>query len=96
VHAIEAASPLPAPPNPAIFTHRVLLQFRATAYSPGAPGELYEPPAALSASDRAQQSEKNSQKAFQTLREAARAPHSRTVIELRIEGSSAEVEPQHQ
>ena len=96
VHAIEAASPLPAPPSAAVFTHHVLLAFRATAYSPGAPAGLYEPPGALPASYEAQQDEKRSRKAFQMLREAARAPHSHRVIELRIEGSSAEVEPQQQ
>lgn len=96
VHAIEAASPLPAPPSAAVFTRHVLLEFRAIAYSPGAPSELYEPPAAEPASYRAQQSEKDSQKAFQMLREVTRAPHSHRVFELRIEGSSAEVEPQQQ
>ena len=96
VHAIEAASPLPAPPSAAVFTRRVLLEFRATAYSPGAPAGLYEPPGALPASYEAEQDEKRSRKAFQMLREAARAPHSHRVIELRIEGSSAEVEPQQQ
>lgn len=96
VHAIEAASPLPAPPSAAVFTHHVLLEFRATAYSPGAPSELYEPPRALPVNYEAQQNEKRSQKAFQMLRDAARAPYSHKVIELRIEGSSAEVEPQQQ
>jgi hypothetical protein len=41
VHAIQAASPLPAPPDPAVFVHHVLLGFRATAYVPGASLELY-------------------------------------------------------
>jgi hypothetical protein len=96
VHAIEAASPLPAPPSAEVFTHRVLLEFRATAYSPGAPSELYEPPGALPANYEAQQNERRSQEAFQALREAARASHPHRVIELRIEGSSTEVEPQQQ
>lgn len=94
VHAIEAASPLPAPPSATVFTQRLLLEFRATAYSPGAPSALYEPPGALPASYKLEQDEKRSQKAFQMLREAARAPHSHRVVELRIEGSRAEVEPQ--
>ena len=46
VHAIEAASPLPAPPNPAVFAHHVLLTLRAIPYSPGASVQLYEPPSA--------------------------------------------------
>ena len=94
VHAIEAASPLPAPPTAAVFTHRLLLEFRATAYSPGAPSALYEPPGALPASYEREQDKKRSEKAFQTLREAARAPRSHRVVELRIEGSRTEVEPQ--
>lgn len=94
VHAIEAASPLPAPPDAAVFARRLLLEFRATAWSPGAPSALYEPPGAVPASYQLEQAEVRSQEAFQTLREAARAPHSHRVVELRIEGSSAEVEPQ--
>lgn len=95
VHAIEAASPLPAPPAPAVFTRHVLLQFRAMAYSPGAEAGLYEPPDAAAADAMAQESDLQSERAFQTLREAATAAHSRRVIELRIEGSKAEVELEH-
>jgi hypothetical protein len=50
VHAIEAASPLPAPPTPAVFAHHVLIAFRATAYTSGADAELYEPPTIVPAS----------------------------------------------
>lgn len=96
VHAIEAASPLPAPPDPAVFAQHVLLAFRAAAYSTGAPAQLYEQPSALPADDVAAQPEASSQNAFRVLREAAQAPHSQQIIELRIEGSSIKVEPEHQ
>lgn len=92
VHAIEAASPLPAPPNPAIFTRHVLLEFRAMGYSAGVPAELYEP-AVQVADARQQLSGQQSQNAFEELRRAAKAPPSHRVIELRIEGSKAEVGP---
>jgi hypothetical protein len=94
VHAIEVASPLPAPPNPAVFAPHILLEFRAMAYSPGAQAELYEPPnlPAMSANSGAGQTQ--SQNAFHALRDAARAPDARKVVELRIEGSKAEVEPE--
>lgn len=92
VHAIEAASPLPAPPDPAVFARHVLLEFRAMDYSPGMPAGLYEaidsPTAAARRGTNAQ-----SQDAFQTLRQAATAPHSHRALELRIEGSKVEVEP---
>jgi hypothetical protein len=91
VEAIEAASPLPAPANPAVFSRHLLLEFRAMAYSRGAEDGLYEPAAA----DGARDGRARSQNAFQALREAARA-HSQKIINLRIEGSKAEVEPEHQ
>jgi TonB C terminal len=96
VHAIEAASPLPAPPNPAVFAPHIVLAFRAIAYSPGVPAQLYEPPTALPADHQPARRETLSQNAFQALRESVRAPHSHKVVELRIEGSRVEVEPQHQ
>lgn len=43
VRAIEDASPLSAPANPAVFTPHVVLEFRATAYTPHAPAGLFEP-----------------------------------------------------
>lgn len=96
VHAIEAASPLPAPPAAAVFTRHVLLQFRAMAFSPGAQAELYEPPAAATADTRTEADALQSESAFEALREAASARHSPKVVELRIEGSRVEVGPEHQ
>lgn len=96
VHAIEAASPLPAPPNPAVFARHVLLQFRAMAYSDGADAQLYESPPAVTGS-RAEPGDSGPQSPnpFQALRQAAKGPHSARAIELRIEGSKTEVEPEH-
>lgn len=103
VQAVEAASPLPAPPNQALFTRHVLLQFRAMAYSAGAQAELYEPPAVQLANarqeeggQRQEEGGQQSQNAIEALREGARAPHSHRIIELRIEGSKVEVWPEHQ
>lgn len=96
VHAIEAASPLPAPPDPAVFVRHVLLEFRAMAYSPGADAQLYEPPGVRGPDSEPGEDELQSQNVFQALRETAKEAHSGKVIELRIEGSKAEVEPEHQ
>lgn len=96
VHAIEAASPLPAPPDPAVFVRHVLLNFRAMAYSPGADAGLYEPPGVPGPRAKADGDGPRSQSAFQALREAASAANSRKVIQLRIEGSKVEVGPEHQ
>ncbi len=43
VRAIELASPLPAPPDPAVFAPIVHMSFEALAYRPGAPAGEYEP-----------------------------------------------------
>jgi hypothetical protein len=95
VHAIEAASPLPAPSDPAVFVHHVLLAFRAVAYSPGEPAELYEPARAVPANYEQNGRDASSLKAFQALREATRAQKPR-VLKLQIEGSKVEVEPDRQ
>lgn len=91
VHAIEAASPLPAPPDPAVFAHRVVLHFRALAYTPGHPADEYEPVRRDLAADEGTAS------ALAQLR-ALRSPSGlaeRTgAIELRIRGSQVEVKRQ--
>lgn len=43
VRAIERASPLPAPPDDAVFSPSILMSFRAYPYAPGSEQELYEP-----------------------------------------------------
>jgi len=95
VHAIEAASPLPAPSDEAVFVHHVLLAFRAMAYAPGEPAELYEPAHAARASGDPRVNVNHSQNAFQALREATRAPKPK-VLKLQIEGSKVDVEPDRQ
>ena len=46
VRAIDDASPLSAPPNPAVFSHHLILVFRSMGYTHGAPSGEFEPPAA--------------------------------------------------
>jgi TonB-like protein len=43
VQAIQAASPLPAPPDPAVFKRTLALHFQSPAYSSSEAQELYEP-----------------------------------------------------
>jgi TonB C terminal len=94
VHAIEAASPLPAPPNPAVFVHHVVITFRAMPYSAGASAALYEPPGEVTADDAPEERDAQSRHALQALGEAVRAPSAKSVT-LRIEGSKVDVEPEH-
>lgn len=94
VRAIEAASPLPAPPNPAVFAHHVLLTFRALPYSASAPAVLYEPPRPVAPDDGSVGRDAQSRHALQALREAAGAPSAKSVT-LRIEGSRIDVQPEH-
>jgi hypothetical protein len=42
-HAIESASPLPAPPDPEVFSRVVVLDFTALPFSPGAASTGFEP-----------------------------------------------------
>jgi len=44
VNAIERASPLPAPPDPAVFTDALRLSFRSEGFIPGENEEGFEPP----------------------------------------------------
>lgn len=73
VHAIEAASPLPAPPNPAVFAHHILLTFRAMPYSPGTSAQFYEPSRSVAADDAPEKRNAQSRHALQALGEDARA-----------------------
>jgi hypothetical protein len=43
VNAIQRASPLPAPPTPAVFTNALTLRFEARQYVPGGSAQDYEP-----------------------------------------------------
>jgi hypothetical protein len=43
VHAIESASPLPAPADPSVFAHALHVRFEAAPFGPESPPEEYEP-----------------------------------------------------
>lgn len=43
VHAVKAASPLPAPPNPAVFAETFQMSFHAVSYQQGGSEEGFEP-----------------------------------------------------
>lgn len=55
VNAVKAASPLPAPPNPEVFTESFQMNFASVTYREGADEQGFEPvqPALLAASSRA-------------------------------------------
>jgi hypothetical protein len=42
VTAILSASPLPAPPDPAVFTHSLTMTFEGQSYVAGGPTDSYE------------------------------------------------------
>lgn len=89
VRAIDNASPLSAPPNPAVYTPHVELVFRSTPYTPEAPpGEFAPPPpprvALAAANARALES-------IRTLRFAALASSKNSVIDLRIKGTQVKI-----
>ena len=93
VRGIEAASPLPAPPNPAVFAKRVVLHFRAVAYAPGQPADTYESMRpALNVDDQVP----SALAQLRLLRRPAKSRVGRRVIELRIDGSHVEVGPQRE
>lgn len=91
VHAIEAASPLPAPPDPAVFTHRVVLHFRALAYAPGHSADDYEP---VRRDLTADEETASNFAQLRALRNPSGPPERMRAIELRIEGSRVEVKRQ--
>ena len=91
VRGIEEASPIPAPPDPAVFAGRVVLHFEAVAYVRGRPAQNFEPMLPVLAADN----EATSAVALiRSLRQPTKGPHALSVIELRIRGSRIEVEPQ--
>ncbi len=85
VQAIESASPLPAPPDPAVFAPIVHMSFRASAYSRGAPEWEYEPkPLAQLAQTAAR--DDGAQSALERLHEALQKSSPNDVINLTITG----------
>jgi hypothetical protein len=53
VHAIQSASPLPAPPDPRVFNRRITMQFASEGYVPGGNGEGFEPQSLTVMNDKA-------------------------------------------
>jgi TonB C terminal len=51
VKAIDAASPLPAPPDPAVFTSLITMAFSAEPYSQNSTADEYEPGTILAATN---------------------------------------------
>ena len=89
VHAIETASPLPAPPDPGVFARVIRLNFRSDAYRPGVQPEQYEPE--FMAARAADSSGRDTQRALQQLRDALQNPGSKGgVIDLRIQGNATQ------
>lgn len=91
VHAIEAASPLPAPPDPGVFAHRLVLHFRALAYAPGQPADGYEP---LRRDPNTNEQTASALAQLRSLRNPSHPPGGTGAIELRIQGSRVEVKRQ--
>lgn len=53
VHAIQSASPLPAPPDPRVFNRRITMQFASEGYVSGGNGEGFEPQSLTVMNDKA-------------------------------------------
>lgn len=87
VQAIESASPLPAPPDPAVFAATVHMSFQAQAYTPGAPASEYEP-ARLAEAGLAAPPAQRTQQALKLFRDALQKAHSNEVIKLTITGGA--------
>lgn len=49
VHAIQSASPLPAPPDADVYVDRVIVDLQSAAFTPGDSGEGFEPEARATA-----------------------------------------------
>lgn len=86
VRAIESASPLPAPPDPAVFAPIVQMSFQATAYRPGAPEWKYEPQRLAQLAEAAAPDE-SAQSALDRLQDALQKARPNEVIKLTITGS---------
>src|SRR5579862_2045853 len=86
VHAIESASPLPAPPDPAVFAPAVHMSFHADPQGSGLTADQYEPESVaneIMASERAAAA----LDALRRLQDPTPHPESKpSAIDLRIEG----------
>ena len=91
VQGIVAASPLPAPPDPAVFAQRVILHFEAVAYTPDQPVGEYRPVQPVLSADNDTAA---TLMQVRSLRRATKSKYGSTVIELGITGSQVSIEPQ--
>lgn len=88
VSAIEAASPLPAPPDPMVFTRIIHLSFRSQPYSPGAPKDAYEPSLPAQRLAQTDASEDENERALAAFGKALRDGSSHNkVISLTLTGN---------
>jgi len=85
VHAIEAASPLPAPPDPDVFSNLVSLEFDADAYVPGGSEEGFEPDTQEAVTAAAADASSSELSALIARLKAQRRPAEGS-LDLRIEG----------
>jgi TonB C terminal len=53
VHAIQSASPLPAPPDPRVFNRLITMQFVSEGFAPGGDSEGFEPQSLTVMNDKA-------------------------------------------
>lgn len=53
VHAIQSASPLPAPPDPRVFNRRITMQFVSEGFAPSGDSEGFEPQGLTVMNDKA-------------------------------------------
>jgi hypothetical protein len=92
VQAIESASPLPAPPDPAVFTRIVHANFEARAYESGVPQAQYEPEAVAEQAALAAQPREN-EKALSAFGNALREGAANRAISLTLSGSATPRSP---
>jgi hypothetical protein len=87
VQAIQSASPLPAPPDPDVFTRTLHLAFSADPYSPESPTDQYEPEARARLAQAAQDSQ-HAEEVLMTLGDS----RASGIIRLNITGDHKTVE----
>lgn len=90
VQAIESASPLPAPPDPDVFTRIVHLRFSAEPFTSQSAGEGYEPEAVAQVAEVASAT----RTAQDVLTHTFADPHAHGIIHLNITGTQESTQTQ--
>ncbi len=90
VQAIESASPLPAPPDPDVFTRAVHLRFSADPYTNQSHAEDYEPEAVAQVAEAATAT----RTAEDVLTHTFSDPHAHGIIQLNMTGGQMSVQTQ--